>query len=111
MNSPAPRLPCYLVEWYQPEFTVDHLDGIAAKLDESAASMGVNGSPVQRLMTLAVPGDEVVFGVFTANSERDVAEACIRAGIPAQRLTAAVEDRIARPRYRETPDSSPTISS
>jgi hypothetical protein len=37
-----------------------------------------------------VPADEVIFGVFAANSEADVAETCLRAGMAAQRLTAAI---------------------
>lgn len=103
MGTPGPRQPCYLAEWYQAELTDDQLDRAAAKLDECAASMSADGSSVRLLMTLAVPGDEVMFGVFAAASAQLVARACNQAGMPPQRLTVA--SRLAGSR-RETPDSS-----
>ncbi|MDV3125778.1 hypothetical protein M1247_12695 [Mycobacterium sp. 21AC1] len=105
MGTPGPRQPCYLAEWYQAALTDDQLDRAAAKLDECAASMSADGTAVRLLMTLAVPSDEVVFGVFAAASAQLVAQACHRAGLPPQRLTVA--SRLTGPR-RETPDSSPT---
>ena len=45
---------------------------------------------------LAVPTDEVVFGVFAAGTADVVAQTCRQAGVPAQRLTAAIDARIAR---------------
>lgn len=99
----GPRQPCYLVEWYQPELTDEQLDQAAAKLDGYAESVSAHGSSVRLLMTLAVPGDEVVFGVFTADSAQLVAQACEQADMPPQRLTLA--SRRANP-HRETPDSS-----
>ena len=79
---------CYLVEWYRPSITGDLLDHTIDQLDECAASLSSKGSLVQLLMTLAVPSDDVVFGVFEADSTHSVASACDRAGIPAQRVTA-----------------------
>jgi hypothetical protein len=49
---------------------------------------------VRLLMTLAVPTDEVLYGVFAAHSANTVSETCRRAGIPAERLTKAVDARI-----------------
>lgn len=95
MGISDPREPCYLVEWYDPLLTDEGLELAAARLDECIASMNANGSPVRLLMTLSVPTDEVVFGVFTACSAQVVAEACNRAGRPAQRLTVA--SRLAGP--------------
>jgi len=95
MGISVPRQACYLVEWYDPFLTDERLELTAARLDECVASMTADGSPVQLLMTLAVPTDEVVFGVFTACSAQVVAEACNRAGRPAQRLTVA--SRLAGP--------------
>jgi hypothetical protein len=95
VSIPVPRVPCYLVEWYQPEVTEEALDRTAATLDESAASVSAEGSPVRLLTMVSVPTDEVLFGVFVANSEQIVAEACQRAGVPAQRLTAAFNTRMA----------------
>jgi hypothetical protein len=106
MSAPVSRLPCYLVEWYRPDLTEEQLDDTAATLEECAASMSAEGSPVQLLMTLSVPTDEVIFGVFAAGSALIVAQACERGGIPAQRLTAAVDAHTSGALHRETPDSS-----
>lgn len=82
---------CYLVEWYQPAHVAKSFDDIASRLAEYAAamSMSAEGTPVQLILTLGVPNDEVVFGVFTAPSAHLVAETCRRFGIPAQRITGA----------------------
>jgi hypothetical protein len=98
------------VEWYQSEITDEELDAIAATLDESASSMRADGLAVQRLMTLAVPTDEMIFGVFVASSPDTVVQLCQHAGITAARLTAAVEDRFRRPNHGETPDSPRPVS-
>lgn len=100
-----PHPPCYLVEWYRPAVTAD-LDDIVTKLDDCVASVSTAGSPVQLLMALAVPIDEVVFGVFAAGSAHAVTEVCQRAGIPAERLTAAVHFGMLLANRRETPDLS-----
>ena len=50
---------------------------------------------MQLLMTMAVPSDEVLFGVFGAGSAEAVSEVCRRAGIPAERLTKALDTRVA----------------
>ena len=95
MSTHAPTLPCYLVEWYRTELTAGQLDHTAAVLAGIAATMRDEGSSVQLLMTLAVPTDEVLYGVFAAPSAKTVSETCRRAGIPAERLTKAVDARIA----------------
>jgi hypothetical protein len=48
---------------------------------------------VQVLVTFAVPSDEVAFAVFDASTAQAVAKVCDQAGIPAQRLTLAVDAR------------------
>jgi hypothetical protein len=95
MSIDASRLSCYLVEWYRSELTVAQLDRTAAQLAEGVARMCGEGAPVQLLMTLAVPADEVVFGVFAADSAESVSEVCRRAGLPAERLTDAMDARVA----------------
>jgi hypothetical protein len=92
------RPPRYLVEWYGPEQTEERLDRAAAMIAECAASISAGGSPVELLTMLAVPTDEVVFGVFAAGTADLVAQTCQEAGVPAQRLTAAVDAHIARKR-------------
>ena len=94
MTMHAPTQPCYLVEWYRPELTAGQLDLTLAKLEDCAAAMREEGSSVRLLMTLAVPTDEVLYGVFVAPSAKTISETCRRAGIPAERLTKAVDARI-----------------
>jgi hypothetical protein len=89
MSIPVPTEPCFLVEWYRREHIEGSLEVTAARLDEAAASMCAEGSPVQLVSMLVVPTDEVVFAVFAAGSQDIVAQACRRAGLPADRLSAA----------------------
>jgi hypothetical protein len=90
----APQLPCYLVEWYRPQLTGGPLADTTARLESAAATVCAEGASVRLLMTLAVPADEVLFGVFTADSAHAVSEVCRRAGFPAERLTDAVDARV-----------------
>jgi hypothetical protein len=94
MGMPAVRTPCYVVEWYRPELVEDEFSSALATLVECVATMSSEGTPVRVLHTVTVPCDEVVFGVIAASSEAVVTESCRRAGVPAERLTAAVSTRL-----------------
>ncbi len=96
MGSAAPPVACYLAEWYRPEVTQQPLDDTVAKLDGVVATMRVEGSQVKLLVALAVPTDEVIYGVFAAVSPESVVQACRRAGIPLERLSSDVAARISR---------------
>lgn len=85
---------CFLAEWYLPEFTQQSVDDIVARLDAAAATATDGGTPVQLLVTLAVPEDEVLYGVFGADSPEAVSRTCLAAGAPHQRLSARVGTRI-----------------
>src|ERR1700740_2208886 len=89
VGSAAPQVACYLAEWYRPEVTQQPLDDTVDKLDAIAATMSVEGSVVKLLVTLAVPTDEVIYGVFAACSPDIVVQACRRGGIPLGRLCSA----------------------
>jgi hypothetical protein len=84
----------YLAEWYLPELTDQSVDDIVAKLDVAASTVSDEGTPVRLLVTLAVPTDEVLYGVFGAQSPDIVTATCQRAGVPHQRLSAHVGTRI-----------------
>ena len=94
MGIEAPHLPCYLVEWYRPQLTAGQVDDTAAKLQECAATLRGEGLSVELLMTLGVPTDEVLYSIFAAGSAQTVSETCRRAGVPAERLTKAVDARV-----------------
>jgi hypothetical protein len=91
MTSAAPVNRHYLAEWYRPEVTAQPVDDIAAELQKGIALLCAEGTPVRLLLTLAVPTDEVLYGLFAASSPNIVVQACRRAGIPLERLTADVE--------------------
>ena len=84
----------YLAEWYLPELTEQSVDDIVAKLDLAAANVSEEGTPVRLLVTLAVPTDEVLYGVFGAHAPEIVTATCQRAGLPHQRLSGDVGARI-----------------
>jgi hypothetical protein len=87
---------CYLAEWYRSELTEELLDCAVTKLDECVSSVCAQGSPVRLLMALAVPDDQLVFGVFVADSEEVVERVCRQAGVPAHRLSVAIDARVLR---------------
>jgi hypothetical protein len=91
----------YLAEWYLPELTEQSVDDIVAKLDVAATTLSAEGTPVRLLVTLAVPTDEVLYGVFSAHSPDTVTTTCQRAGVPHQRLTGHVGTRIRPPAQPE----------
>lgn len=84
-------MPCYLVEWYRPALSAEAVAETAARLRASAETLSANGIAVRLLTLLSVPADEVVFGVFTADSAAQVARTCEGAQMPAQRVTAATD--------------------
>jgi hypothetical protein len=90
----APEVGYYLAEWYLPELTEQSVDDVVAKLDVAALSVSDEGTPVRLVVTLAVPTDEVLYGVFGAQSPDIVTTTCRRAGAPHQRLSAHVGTRI-----------------
>jgi hypothetical protein len=90
----AADLAHYLAEWYLPELTEQSVDDVVAKLDLAATTVSDEGTPVRLLVTLAVPTDEVLYGVFGAYSSEIVTATCQRAGFPHQRLSGDVGARI-----------------
>lgn len=85
---------CYLAEWYLPELTEQSVDDIVARLDAAAATATEAGTPVHLLVTLSVPTDEVLYGVFGADSQEIVSRTCLAAGAPHQRLSSQIGTRI-----------------
>lgn len=89
----------FLAEWYRGELNQDEIDCIAARLDESSQSVSTGGASVRRVMTMAVPAGEWMFGIFEADSADTVEQVCRHAGMAPQQLNPAVEDRV-RGTYR-----------
>lgn len=85
---------CYLAEWYLPELTEQSVDDLVARVDAAAAAATSEGEPVRLLVTLAVPTDEVLYGVFDAETPDLVSRTCLEAGAPHQRLSSQIGARI-----------------
>ena len=95
MSSHPASGPYYLAEWYRSHLTSGELEDAAASLQSGVAAVCGTGEDVKLLMALAIPTDEVLFGLFAAPSAQAVREACRRAGLPAERLTDALGTRFA----------------
>jgi hypothetical protein len=93
MSTAVPVATRFLVEWYRPNLTRELIDDMVADLNKSIASMCAEGSPVWLVMTVAVPTDEVLYGVFAADSPDLVRTACERAGSVPERLSVDVDAR------------------
>ena len=97
----------YLAEWYLPEMTATSVDEMVAKLDAAAGAVSTEGTPVRLIVTLSVPTDEVLYGVFGAPSPDIVSQTCVRAGVPFQRISGDVGARIQPHPVAEVADSAP----
>jgi uncharacterized protein DUF4242 len=80
----------YLVEHYSPGITVDGLASRAVRIRDTAVVMGSEGRTVRYLRSTIVPADEALLCVFEADSEELVREVYARAGVPFERLSAAI---------------------
>jgi uncharacterized protein YdaT len=93
MSTAVPVATRYLVEWYRPNLTRELIDAMVAELNAAAASTSAEGSPVSLIMTVAVPTDEVLYGVFAADSADVVRAACERAGAVPERMSVDIDAR------------------
>ncbi|MCV7193393.1 hypothetical protein H7I02_11385 [Mycolicibacterium brumae] len=81
----------FLVEWYGPELLDRPLDEAVAILD-GAASRGTD--PVRLMMAVSAPADEVIYGVFAAESGAAVRRVCLSAGCPPDRMVNDIDARV-----------------
>ncbi|WP_328349640.1 DUF4242 domain-containing protein [Mycobacterium sp. NBC_00419] len=86
-DGPARR---FLVEWYSSALVHTSLAELAGRLAHSAAGARTRGTGVSVVLTVAVPDDEMVFGVFRAETADDVGRVCQEAGCPVDRITGGV---------------------
>lgn len=86
---------CYLAEWYTPALSDHPIADIARCLRQSLTIMAsewhTESHQLELLYAVEVPGDAYAFGVFAADSADLVARACVHAGLPADRVTAATQ--------------------
>jgi hypothetical protein len=81
----------YLAEWYTPRLKGRAITDIASSLSRALAAMPQADVLPKLLYAIEIPAEGYAFGVFAADSESAVTQACEQAGLPAERVTAAVE--------------------
>jgi Nickel responsive protein SCO4226-like len=82
----------FLVEHYRPDLDPEQLWRLAKRVRDSVAELEREGRPVRYLRSTIVPRDESLLLVIEAGSEELVREVYTRAGVPFERLSAAVTD-------------------
>ena len=80
----------YVVERYLPDLDQRRLVRMLGRLGEATEELRAEGTAVRYLGSTIVPGDEACFCQFEGTSEAAVAEANKRAGVPFNRIVAAV---------------------
>ena len=81
----------YLVEHYWPGVTPEAFGEAAERVRTSALELEAAGYEVRFLHSTLVPEDEAAYCVLMADSPLLVQEAYAKAGVPFERLVAAVE--------------------
>ena len=84
-------MPHHLVEWFRTEADQARI----AQITE-ALTAGVYPAEVTLVLIIAVPTDQVVYGLFAASSSEALLALCARAGIPPQRVSADVHHAVHR---------------
>jgi Protein of unknown function (DUF4242) len=80
----------YAAERYLPGVTSDQLLDAARRAKRAAAEMTATGTPVAYLRSTFLTGDQTCYCLFEGPSEQAVAQVNDRAGIPYERIVAAV---------------------
>ena len=88
----------YLVEHYRPGLSSERLAQAAADVRAATAALAAEGRSIAYLRSTIVPGDEAFLSLFEAESEADVRAVYVRAGVPYERISAAVA---AEPDWKE----------
>ena len=80
----------YLVERYWPGIDEPKARTVLSKLERVARDMTRDGTPVQHVVSILMPGDQVVFSLIEAADEAAVRSVNERADIPTDRIAAAI---------------------
>ena len=80
----------YVVERYLPGLDQPRLVRMLGKLGDATQELRAEGTAVRYLGSTIVPGDDACFCQFEGASEAAVAQANERAGVPFDRIVAAV---------------------
>lgn len=89
MRTPEPGQ-AYLVEHYTPGLDVSQLTSAIARVRGTVVELEHSGEPIHYVSSTIVPSDESFDCVLEAATEEDVRAAYARAGIPFERMSAAI---------------------
>lgn len=81
----------YLVEIYLPAADTARVDGTLARAEAAAEELARGGADLRFVRSTYIPDDETCFLVYEAGSAELARAACIRAGIPSDRVLSAIE--------------------
>jgi hypothetical protein len=93
----------FLAEGYLSSATPSQLMAAGARVSQAARELAAAGQPVAYLHAVFLPSDQTWLALFEASAAGPVSEACLRAGIPCDRVTSAV---LAGPPPASDPDGS-----
>ena len=80
----------YLVEHYSPGLNVSQLTSAIVRVRETVVAMEHTGDPIHYVSSTIVPSDESFYCVIEAAAEENVRGAYARAGVPFERMSAAI---------------------
>ncbi|STZ25695.1 Uncharacterised protein [Mycolicibacterium aichiense] len=83
------------MEWYQTALFDASTGDVAGRLIDHAAAARLRGTEVSVVLTVTSPVDEMVFGLFRADTAEAVWRVCRDAGCPPDRVTGGVSAYIA----------------
>ena len=83
----------FLVERYWPGVTVELFIDAVRRVDEAVARLRRDGTPIRTVASTLVPDDEAAYWIVDAASAEQVELAYRQAGIPVERIVAALEVR------------------
>lgn len=91
-KPPETRPPArtFLVERYWPGIDEPGARAVLSNLERAARLMTDEGTPVGHLGSILMPVDQVVFSLITAADETAVRALNTRAGLPLDRIAAAI---------------------
>jgi hypothetical protein len=90
-SAEDPGQSTYLVEHYWPGITAETFRSAAERVRAAAEAMARDGAPIRFRHSTMVLADEAAFCVFDATSVELIAQLYARAGVPFERIVAALE--------------------
>ena len=88
LDSPPART--FLVERYWPDIDEATARAVVSNLERAALAMTAEGTAVEHVVSILMPGDQVVFSLIRAADETVARQVNERADVPLDRIAAAI---------------------